>query len=56
VCEDEEETLTATFGFNLCWLEKRRWLPHKKSAFARGRAVVEFCVIFVALGSGADLP
>jgi hypothetical protein len=56
VCEDEKETLTATFGFNLCRYGRRRWLPHKKSVFARGRAVVELCVTFVALRPGTDLP
>ena len=46
--------LTAAFGlmhrgFNLCRHGKHRWLPHKKSAFAGGRAVVEFPTSFVAL-------
>jgi hypothetical protein len=43
--------LTATFGymhcsFDLCRYGKRRWLPHKKSAFAGGRAPVELPFIF----------
>jgi len=53
--------LTAAFGymhcsFNLCRYGKRRWLPHKKSAFAGGRALVELSVIFVAMRPGTDLP
>jgi len=44
--------LTGAFGymhcsFNLCRYGKRRWLSHKKSAFAGGRALVELSVVFI---------